>query len=83
MSQGVQGEDRDAHGDDTDEPNVDEFLADEIQQGVDDGIERSTRRVAAAEQAQEDADKENATAQAAGSLVFVQMQPTSPTEEAA
>ncbi|KAL1942831.1 hypothetical protein VTO73DRAFT_5071 [Trametes versicolor] len=74
--------DRDAHGDDTDEPDVDEFFADEIQQGVDEGIERSTRHAAAAEQAQEEADKENTTPQAASSSV-VQSQPTSPAEEAA
>ncbi|KAL1939055.1 hypothetical protein VTO73DRAFT_10315 [Trametes versicolor] len=75
--------DRNDHGDDSDEPDVDEFLADEIQQGVDDGIERSTRRAAAAEKVQE-ADKENAASQVpvAGPSTVLS-RPASPIEEGA
>lgn len=51
--------DRELHGDDAGEPDIDEFVTDDKQQGVDDGIERAMRRGTAPEEQQEDPDADD------------------------
>lgn len=77
----ILNKDRKDHGGDVDKPEVEESATDEIQQGVDEGIERAMQRATATAEGEEDAGDDDDAGQApsvANRATSSQSEPTTP-----